>query len=263
MNFVYSLCSSSSGNSTFIGNKKNGILLDAGIGPRNLKTQLGLADVSPCAVRAVFLTHEHTDHISGLRSFVEKHDVPVFGTIGTLERVLEKDAVAEKTKLYEINRKKALVGDLEIEAFRTSHDSAESIGIRVRFPDGKTAGFCTDLGRVTDNAAKMLSGCDFVMIESNYDEEMLENGSYPYILKKRIKSEAGHLSNSDCSSELIRLLESGSCRFMLAHLSVENNTPEIAMRSAAVRLDSYGARIGQDYELNVAPRMGAGKIIEL
>ena len=263
MPLLYTLCSSSSGNSTFIGNEKNGILVDVGISYRNLKAQMGLINIPITAIKAVFITHEHTDHINGLHTFTKMNDVPVFSSIGTLESILEKNAVVSHTKLFEINKQKPIIGDMEIEAFPTSHDSAESIGIKVNFTNGKTAGVCTDLGYVSPQVKNSLTKCNLVMLESNYDKNMLETGPYPYILKKRIASKTGHLSNNDCSEELVRLFKEGTYNFILAHLSAENNKPETALENAVTSFKSHGANYDDDYKITIAPKMGIGRVIQI
>ena len=120
---------------------------------------------------------------------------------------------------------------------------------------------CTDLGCVTPAVRENLTGCDFVMLESNYDPDMLESGPYPYILKKRISSKVGHLSNPDCASEIFRLVKSGGTRFVLGHLSEENNRPELALSHTVEHLAEQGIRIEEDCSITVASRMGVGKVL--
>ena len=135
-------------------------------------------------------------------------------------------------------------------SFKTPHDTAASCGYRIETPDGKNLVICTDLGHVTAEIDENLSGADLVLLESNYDINMLKNGSYPYDLKKRISSNHGHLSNNDCGCELIRLLKRGTYRFILGHLSQENNTPQIAQNSAVSALSEYAS--AKDYMLMTA-----------
>ena len=144
-----------------------------------------------------------------------------------------------------------------IEPFATMHDCAQSCGYRIQTADDRVLTFCTDLGTVTPEVEKALDHTDFAVIESNHDVGMLMNGPYPYPLKRRILSSYGHLSNDTCSSLLPGLAEKGTGRFMLAHLSRENNTPEIARQSACCALTMAGLRENVDYQLYVAPRENA------
>lgn len=264
MAFVYNLCSSSKGNCTFIGDKENGILIDAGIGPRNFTSLMRLRDISPSAVKGIFITHEHSDHISGLKKLTSVlKDVPVFGTRETLEKILLKNAVGESVDLYEINKRKKHAAGFEISAFDTPHDSAHSVGYTVLLENGRKVCVCTDLGNVTDEAAKNLDGSDFVLLESNYDELMLLNGDYPEYLKYRIHGNTGHLSNDLASREIKRLIDGGTKKFLLGHLSEENNRPELAMSCCVTYLSDFGMVLGSDYSVSVAPKKSIGKIFEV
>ncbi|MCL2088810.1 MAG: MBL fold metallo-hydrolase [Oscillospiraceae bacterium] len=261
--FLYTLCSSSSGNCCYFGNGSSGILIDTGLSMRRLHAQLGLVSVDPQGIKAVFVTHEHTDHISGLRNFTERYSVPVFGSEGTLNALIQKDAISAKTQLYEIDKKTISIDQMEVGVFHTSHDSAESLGITITTQSGKKTAVCTDLGYVSQVVQENLDGCDIVMLESNYDEEMLACGSYHPALKRRVCSDVGHLSNPGCAKEITRLAKNGTSKFVLAHLSKENNRPETALAETVSALHKNGLRIEQDYQITVAPRIGVGKMIEV
>lgn len=259
---LYSLCSSSKGNCTYIGDGKTGILVDAGLGIRNYINSLSLAGIDPKGVQAIFVTHEHSDHISGLKKIAERFSLPVYGSRGTLLEILKKNAVGEDTVLYEINKKAAAIGDFEVAAFHTPHDSAESLGYTVT--DGrKKVSVCTDLGHVTEEVHQALLGSSFVLLESNYDEKMLFMGKYPYFLKERIASNNGHLSNEACSRQLQCLIESGVEHFLLGHLSEENNLPDLALQHSVAHLTMLGLQISSDYTLDIAPRRNIGKVVEI
>ena len=258
------LASSSKGNSTYIGTGTEGILIDAGIGPRIFQSALGLGGVDDLrAVRAIFITHEHSDHIKGLLKLTERLDVPVYGSRETLVELIHKDAVCPRTKLFEINRKTVEAAGMEIRAFPTSHDSAHSLGYRITLPGGAQLAVCTDLGVVTPEVHNALCGCGTVMLESNYDKEMLRLGSYPAYLKRRIASESGHLSNNDCAQELVSLAQNGTERFVLGHLSEENNRPQIAAEASITALTLAGFSIEKDYSLLTAPKTTTGQFVAL
>lgn len=258
MTKFYPLASSSKGNCSYIGTQKQGIFIDVGIGPRVLQSALSLGGFDPMAIKAVFVTHEHSDHVKGLRKFTERYDVPVYGSRETLAELIQRDCVAPHTKLYEINRRSVEIAGMQVRAFTTSHDSVHSLGYRIDTPGGKTMAFCTDLGVVTPEVAEHLEGCDLVMIESNYDKQMLRYGAYPQYLKRRIASDTGHLSNDGCSEEVARLVNRGSTQFVLGHLSEENNRPEIALQQTVKTLEQNGMKFGQDYTVWVAPKTTTG-----
>lgn len=147
--------------------------------------------------------------------------------------------------------------------FHTSHDSRESLGFRIHMADGRTLAVATDTGCMTDAIRGALVGCDLVLLESNHDVRMLENGPYPYVLKRRILGERGHLSNDCCAAELPFLAQNGSTRFVLGHLSRENNFPDLAYGTARAALDRAGLHEGKDYLLTVAPRNADAPVMVL
>lgn len=176
MPFVYSLCSSSKGNSTYIGEKDSGILVDVGIEHRSLASKLALNDISLSAVKAIFITHEHTDHVKGLKTIGEKLGVPIYASKETITELYYKNLLPKNADVYEINKKQAEVCGITVSAFDTPHDAAHPLGYKLRFDNGKTVSLCTDLGYMTDGIYSELSGSDLVLLESNYDEEMLAFG---------------------------------------------------------------------------------------
>lgn len=259
---LYSLCSSSKGNCTYIGDGKTGILIDAGFGIRNYRNSMRLAGLDPDGIKAIFLTHEHSDHISGLKNITSNYDVPVYGSRGTLEQVLIKEAVCSKTKLYEINHCVAEIEDFQVQAFHTPHDSAESLGYSV-FAGYKKISVCTDIGTVTDEVSENLLGSTYILLESNYDKEMLVTGSYPYFLKERVSSDSGHLSNDDCAELMGKLIENGTEHFMLGHLSIENNMPQLALQTSVGHMACRGMKVQKDFTVEIAPERNKGRVVGL
>ena len=152
-------------------------------------------------------------------------------------------------------------GDLEIRPFATSHDSLSSVGYAVSLPDGRKISVATDLGYVSDEVHRAIHGSDLVLLESNYDEAMLQCGPYPYPLKRRIASDSGHLSNSSSALEARTLVDSGTTRLVLGHLSKENNHPELARETVRSELTMAGMAEGGDYLLSVAPRTEPGPMM--
>jgi phosphoribosyl 1,2-cyclic phosphodiesterase len=263
MSLVYSLCSSSKGNCTYVGNRNSGILIDAGVGIRNFALFMKLAGIDPQAVKAIFITHEHSDHIKGLKKLTQKLGVPVIGSTETLKQLLIKDCVDKSTELYEIHKKTVQVCGLQVSCFNTSHDSVHSLGYTIFTPNNKKISICTDLGFVSGEVSDSLVGSDFVLLESNYDEAMLQNGIYPWFLKQRISGEKGHLSNDDCSNEIMRLVENGTKHFLLGHLSEENNRPDIAFSHTVSKLMLKNMVLNTDFTLDIAPKNSVGKVLEV
>lgn len=255
------LFSGSSGNSIYIGNNSGGVLVDIGVSARRCEYALNRIGVAPESLKAIFVTHEHSDHISGIRVFASKFHIPVFASPETTEEMNRTGALNEKISSFEIEKSLDL-GGFGVETFRNSHDSASCLGYKFTMPDGRRISVCTDTGYVTDDAKKSLAGTDMIFLESNHEVSMLENSSYPYILKKRILSVKGHLSNFAAGEFMKELLQSGTTRFVLSHLSRENNMPEIARQNAVSALDEIGARENSDFRLYVSkPENDEGLIV--
>ena len=255
MTLFLPLRSGSSGNATYIGTRQEGILIDAGASAKSICTELSLAGVEPSAVRGILVTHDHNDHIKGLRVLAKRLRVPVWATVETLEGIIDTGNLDPATPAEELSSRMELAG-MEVEPFDTPHDTAHSVGFRIRSGE-RVIGYATDLGRVTAEIWQGLAGADLVLIESNYEPRMLEMSAYPYYLRRRIASDRGHLSNPDCADTVRRLAEGGTARFVLAHLSQENNTPELALATAQAALTEAGMTEGRDYLLTVAARSRA------
>lgn len=248
------LFSGSSGNCTYIGTAEGGILVDAGVSAKRIETALRERDIDPLSIQAVFVTHEHIDHVSGLRVLTKRYGWRVYGSCGTLEAIADTRPLDPHTVCEVIGEEGVCAAGMEIRPFATSHDSRESLGFRITLPDERRVAIATDTGVMTEAVRAALCGCDLVHIESNHDVRMLENGSYPYYLKRRILADTGHLSNDACAAELAGLAQRGTTRFVLAHLSRENNLPEIAYMTAQAALCGAGMQENLDFLLQVAPR---------
>ena len=248
---VYPLFSSSSGNSCFIGSPSGGILIDAGASCKKLVSALIQNEISPEAVKAVFVTHDHSDHIAGLRVFTKNYKIPVYASPKTLEWLEQGGHISSYAEEMAVGSE-AVVGDFSVTSFKTPHDAVESVGYKIQTPDGKAMCVCTDLGHVTEEIDANLSGCELVLLESNYDERMLRTGPYPYPLKQRIASGDGHLSNMASSGEVKKLISGGTTRIILGHLSRENNTPQIA-KNTLMRALGEDFKENRDYLLYIAP----------
>ncbi len=253
---MYKFCtlySGSSGNSTYIGTESEGILIDIGKNAKQTTLALERIGISPEAVKALFVTHEHRDHIAGLRVFCNRHHTPVYSTLGTLKAMEAKGCFTNAFDVFQMTDY-ADIGDFHIECFHTSHDAAEPVGYTVTLSNGKRVTVSTDLGVVTEEVRNAILGSDTILLESNHDVNMLYNGPYPYPLKRRIAGNKGHLNNDVAAETAAELLESGTQEIILGHLSTNNNIPELAYQTSAASLKQDGAELNLDIRLNVAPR---------
>lgn len=248
---IYPLFSSSKGNATFIGTEKGGILIDCGVSCKRLMAALELNRIPAESVKAVFITHEHSDHVSGLRQFTNKTGCPVYGQKRTLQRLAEADKISPSSPVIDMTNIAITAADMEVRCFNTPHDTIQSCGYRIHTSDDKHCAVCTDLGHVTPEVDAALTGCRLVLLEANYDENMLRTGGYPLYLKQRILSQNGHLSNDDCAVQVEKLIERGTTHFILGHLSQDNNRPVIADKTVHSFLSRFVR--GKDYLLGVAP----------
>ncbi len=249
MNGVYPLFSSSKGNSIYIGNEERGILIDVGASLRRLTGAMERCGLSLSAVKAVFITHEHSDHVRGLSVFTKKYSVDVFGLPKTIGVLADLNMINEPSKANIISDS-VRIDDMVITAFETPHDTEQSCGYRVDFDDGSSCAVCTDLGHVTSSVGEALKGVNTVLLESNYDDTLIETGPYPYHVKQRICSDHGHLSNRASAEQVRKLVETGTKNIILGHLSQENNAPVIAEHAALRKLSGFER--DKDYILKIA-----------
>lgn len=248
-----SLFSSSSGNCSYAGTADGGILIDVGVSAKRTAETLDCIGVDIGSVGAIFVTHEHTDHIQGIRVLASKHNIPVYASAGTLEALADNGTLNGKFPANVIPDKGIEVNGMFIRPFHTPHDSRESLGFTVEMSDGNKLAVATDIGTITDEVLSNITCCQLVMLESNHDVRMLQNNpNYTYALKRRILSDRGHLSNDMCAKTAADLIESGTTRLILGHLSKENNMPELAYQSTYSTLCARGMEEGSDYILRVA-----------
>lgn len=240
--------SGSGGNCLLLSDGSTHVLVDAGISMRRIEESLREAGIAMSDITGVLITHEHSDHISGLKMLLKYHQLSVYAphTVANHMRGMLPDIdgslnIIEVGSVFEL-------GSLRVRAFHTPHDTDESVGYR--FSGTSSFAIATDMGHVTDEVLDGLRGAETVLIESNHDIDMLSYGPYPVYLKRRILSDRGHLSNKDCAVLARRLAENGTTRIILGHLSKENNTPETALAESRAALDGTRA------ELYCAPSSG-------
>lgn len=255
------LASSSAGNSTYISCAAGGLLVDAGISCRRIVNAIAETGESASALRAVLITHEHTDHIKGLCNLIKKTGAAVYATGPVLEFIAANNHVPAGATLVEVTAQPFEAAGMRVRAFATPHDSAASVGYRLTLPNEQTVAVATDLGEITDEVAQGVMGCRTVLLEANYDPQLLRMGPYPWFLKQRIASRNGHLENTHSAAFAAALVESGTAQLFLGHLSRENNNPALAEQTVAAALAEHGARRGVDFELDVAPYDCASRLV--
>ena len=254
-----SLSSGSNGNSYYFGNEKTAFLIDIGIGARTIKKRLAEHDLSLDSIDAIFVTHDHFDHVKSLGTFTERYRKPVYLT-RTLEQALRHNfCTAGRLKgcvRFLSEGESNQVGEqLSITPFIVPHDATQTVGYHFTF-DGERFTVMTDLGEVTDDAVHYAALADHLVVESNYDVDMLMTGPYPPELKMRILTQHGHLSNEQTASLLVRSRHEGLRDIFLCHLSANNNTPDTAYACAKKTLESIGSRAS----LHILPRACASEL---
>lgn len=244
---IINLYSGSGGNATFIRVGGSSILIDAGKSARALCRALCEVGEDIANIDAIFVTHEHTDHVSALEVIAKKNAIPIHMTEGSAQRFDERSSPCLFSRLFLHSPEFCeQVGEMTVRSFCTPHDSRMSVGYRIEFElEGKShaIGYATDIGYVSDAIRKNLGGCDAVVLESNHDTEMLMTGPYPQELKQRVASKRGHLSNCECAEFAAELAESGTRAFMFAHLSKENNEPCLVLDESGKILEPYGVTV--------------------
>lgn len=261
LNFC-SLYSGSTGNSLYIESSQSKILVDAGVSMKKITEALDSIHTNIEEIDAIIVTHEHGDHIKSIGSLSKKYNIPVYANEKTWN-AMPKQAicVANENKRSFCVAKKFEIEDLIIEPFHIPHDAADPCGFNI-YKDNKKISIATDLGHVDEKTTQYLKESSFVMLESNYDPEILKCCSYPYILKTRIAGPNGHLSNSLAGKTICSLIDTGLTSVMLGHLSKENNFPELAYKTVIEELNEQNYK-ESCISLNVASRIGPSNLIEV
>ncbi len=260
-----SLSSGSSGNSIYVGSDTTHILVDTGCSKKRIVEGLSKLDLDLSDIDAIFVTHEHSDHIAGLHTILKKNEIPVYATKGTIEGIRMSDKKGEmlSSEFHEIKAdNKLTVKDLTINPMTIMHDALEPVGYRISCGKNKLA-IATDLGSYDEYTVDCLQGLDAVLIEANHDVRMLQTGPYPYSLKRRILGERGHLSNEKSGELLCRILHDKLKGIILGHLSKENNLPELAYETVRVEIEmGNNPYHGSDFPIMVAARNELSQVLE-
>ncbi len=243
------LGSGSSGNATLITADGTSLLVDAGLSCRQITQRLRAVGADPRSVNAVLVTHEHRDHIAGLPTFVKQFNPTVYVTEATAAAAGDAINGAAAVEFIEAGAA-CQCGPLDVHPFSVAHDATDAVGYVVSNGD-VSVGIATDLGFASAIVKHRLRGCDLTVVEANHDPRMLREGRYPWHLKQRIASRHGHLSNGDCAMLVAELVPDGTKCVVLAHISADNNRPELAVQTVEEELAARGL---DDVHVLVAPR---------
>lgn len=263
---MVSLSSGSNGNCIYIGSEKHHILIDTGIPKKRVEDGLKELELTPTDLDAVFITHEHVDHIGGLGVLSRGYGLPIYATEGTLQQIRATASLGKMPEgLYHTvcADEAVTIGDLTLHPFSVEHDAAEPVAYRVEC-GCRSVAVVTDLGEYTPELVKHLQKLDAMVLEANHDVRMLQVGPYPYPLKQRILSSRGHLSNETAGRLLHELMHADLQQVILGHLSKENNYADLAYETVRLEVTlGEGGWHGSELELSVAPRMGLSRVVNL
>ena len=261
-----SIASGSSGNCIYVGSDATHLLIDAGISGKRTEAGLEELGISGRDLDGIFITHEHADHISGLKVLARKYEIPLYATRGTIDAIkkMKSGGEIDSDLWVEVKEDQRLtLKDLTVYPLRISHDAAQPVAYRIGYGNRRVA-VCTDLGEYNDYTVECLKGLDAILLEANHDVNMLQVGPYPYPLKQRILGERGHLSNEASGKLLCRILHDDLKYISLGHLSQENNLPELAYEAVRMEItlgdNPYRA---EDFQIQVARRSEISPVMEI
>lgn len=249
------LASGSKGNCIYLGTDSKKILIDAGLSAKSIALKLKEINVEITDIDAVLVTHEHTDHIQGIKTLAGKYGIPIFANSETAKGIVDYFHECPKFKIFSTGETFEF-GNMEIHPFSIQHDTLDPVAFTIRVDDLKL-GFCTDLGFATTLVHNQLKECDYLYLESNHQVSMVHSSARPMIYKQRVLSRTGHLSNEDCGQLLAKVACAKLKHVHLAHLSSECNTHGTALNTVSEILDKNGIKL----EITVAPQETIGKPI--
>lgn len=258
-----SLFSGSSGNCIYAGSERTNILIDAGMSGKRITASLNEIGISAKDIDAILITHEHSDHIHGVGVMSRMFNIPVYANNNTWKAMQNEIGSIKEENIRVIkNDDMFSIKDIDIKAYSTPHDAADPVGYCL-WSNGKKVSIATDIGHASDNVISNIKESDLILLESNHDVEMLKAGPYPYILKRRILSDTGHLSNDDAGKTIVKLLSDKYMTVLLGHLSEHNNYPELAYATVMAILNESGINIDKDIRLELAGRKSVSSFFEI
>ncbi|MDR1882205.1 MAG: MBL fold metallo-hydrolase [Prevotella sp.] len=252
----FCLGSGSSGNCYYLGTNENGMLIDAGIGIRNVTKALREYGVAFEKIKAILITHDHTDHVKTVGCFGDKYNIPIYAT-DTVHEGIQRNKVIQaglhQSKRVIEKEVSFSINEFNITAFDVPHDSIENVGYYIEF-DKQAFALVTDIGRITDKIRDYARKANHLVIEANYDEHLLQSGKYPHYLKERIRNGMGHLSNRLSAEFIASIYNEKLQNIWLCHLSQNNNHPEIAFKTVEQALATNGVVANRDVRLEILSR---------
>ncbi|MGL4731063.1 MAG: MBL fold metallo-hydrolase [Clostridium sp.] len=254
------LFSGSSGNSIFVSDGNARILVDAGVAGKNIENELKAIGENPAALDGIFVTHEHTDHIKSVGVLSRRYNIPIYANELTWSAMNDKVGKLKEDNIKVIDKKYIDIKGMTVENFKIYHDAIDPRGYAFRSKD-KVAAIATDLGHFSNEVKDVLKDADILLLESNHDVEMLKFGPYPYVLKKRILSDVGHLSNEACGKAILDILGKNIKNIYLGHLSKTNNYPQLAYETVMSVLRENKVEIGKEVNITMANREKHSEVI--
>lgn len=259
------IASGSSGNCTYIEAGDKRLLVDIGISGKKVVAALEYMDVDPSSINGILITHEHSDHIKGIGIYSRKYHVPIYATQKAWDKLLEDNMIgAVKEENIRVIEKEAYLhmDDLKILPYGIYHDAVDPVGYIFEYQNKKIA-LTTDIGTIDERILNFLKGVDGILLEFNHDIRMLEAGTYPFPLKRRILSDVGHLNNDLAAKTLVDIYHPGLKWAVLGHLSKDNNVPDLAYITAKQALQEAHVKVGEEIEIFVAKRDEVSKCFEV
>lgn len=258
-----SLASGSSGNCHLINDGEHSILIDAGLSGKQIENKIKEIDIDLKSLSAILVSHEHSDHICGVGVLSRRYNIPIYANEGTWTGMESKiGKIKDENIKYFKSNESFSIRDFNIKPYSISHDANEPVGFSIEKNKVKVS-IATDLGYINEDIMEQIKDSNLVVLESNHDEEMLKAGSYPYYLKRRILSNFGHLSNEAAGNAIVDLVSRNVKSVLLAHLSRENNFPELAIATVKNILDNKKIIVGKDINLDLVYRDRVSNVYEL
>ncbi len=257
------LASGSKGNCTFVEGENTRILIDAGLTKSEIEQRLSIIGVDPSTINSILVTHEHNDHIKGLGAFARAYNSKIYAHPDTWAFMESKVGTLDLNQRIGIFGNDFYINELTVSSFDLSHDSRHCLGFSV-YDGNKKISTATDLGFITDDIIKRMADSSLVILEANHDiTRLMQNPHYPLLLKKRILSKLGHLNNQDTANSVLKMLGYGIRGVIAAHLSEENNTPQLVLQALTETVAKNGGDLAKEIHVDIAKQHQIGNIYRI